>query len=149
MSDHVPLASAAPPRDDDPPPGGAVQEFGALPWSEEAAAALDTVPEVMREMTRRRLEMHARDLGRPAVTDEVVGDLLGIVARGSARVTREMTWSQEAIARVERIPEVVRGMVVKMIESDARRRGITEVTGALVGEAAQRWSETLRFHPAG
>ncbi len=117
-----------------------------LPWEPEAEACLDRVPDVMRELTRQRLEMHARDLGQSTVTLAVVEDMFQIVARGSANAASEMAWTDEARTRVERIPEVVRGMVVKMIEADARRRGITEISGELVGEAAQRWSETGIFH---
>jgi Proto-chlorophyllide reductase 57 kD subunit len=117
-----------------------------LPWAPEADACLEQVPEVMRRLTRQRLEMHARDLGRPAVTLDVVEDMLRIVAEGSAQAGSDMTWTEEAQRRVERIPETVRGMVVKMIEADAHRRGIAEISSDLVGEAAQRWSETGRFH---
>jgi len=118
----------------------------ALPWTPEAEAHLDPVPEVMRQLTRERLEMHARDLGRSAVTLDVVEDMFRIVTQGSAGASSEMTWSEDARRRIERIPEAVRGMVVKMIEANARSRGILEISSDLVGEAAQRWSETRRFH---
>jgi light-independent protochlorophyllide reductase subunit B len=47
---------------------------------------------------------------------------------------REMRWSAEAEARVQRIPSFVRGVVVKRLEEYARARGLTEVTLDLMAE---------------
>lgn len=55
-------------------------------------------------------------------------------AEGSAQATSEMTWTEKAKARMERIPDLVRGMAVKAIEAHAQEQGLTEVTPRLVEE---------------
>ena len=50
------------------------------------------------------------------------------------RVDRELRWSAEAEARVQRIPSFVRGVVVKRLEDYARERGLPEVTVDLMAE---------------
>ena len=44
----------------------------------------------------------------------------------------ELTWSNEARARMERIPSFVRGVVTKRVETYAQERGLTEVTTDLL-----------------
>jgi AdoMet-dependent heme synthase len=50
------------------------------------------------------------------------------------RVDRELRWSEEAEARLQRIPSFVRGVVVKRLEEYARERGLPEVTVDLMAE---------------
>jgi nucleotide-binding universal stress UspA family protein len=120
-----------------------------LSWAPEAEARLEHVPEAMRDLTRQRVEKHARRLGQSTVTHDVVEDKYREWARGSARAASGMAWSEEALRVVERIPEFVRGMVVKTIEADARGQGITEISREIVDEAGREWKETGRFHHAG
>lgn len=120
-----------------------------LPWAPEAEACLEQVPEVMRELTRQRVEKHARRLGRSTVTLDVVEEKYRDWAEGSARAASEMAWTEEALRRVERIPELVRGMVVKAIEADARRRGTPEISPEFVDEVTRHWRETGEFHHGG
>lgn len=49
-------------------------------------------------------------------------------------VTREMTWTAEAQARLEGAPSFVRGMVSRRVEEYAQRKGHAEVTAALMDE---------------
>ncbi len=48
---------------------------------------------------------------------------------------RSLTWTKEAQERLERVPEFMRPMVKKAIESHARSRGLTEVTAEVVTTA--------------
>ena len=57
-----------------------------------------------------------------------------------------MAWTEEAQQRMERVPDFVRGMVVKAIEAYATKQGAGEVTSELVDEAKGSWGETGRFH---
>lgn len=52
-------------------------------------------------------------------------------------VRPELQWTAEALARVERVPSFVRGVVVKRVEAFARSRGLTEVTPALLRDVRQ------------
>lgn len=122
-----------------------------LSWAPEAEARLELVPEAMRQLTRRRVEKHARRLGESTVTLAVVEDKYRQWARGSVSVASDsdMSWTEDAVLVVSRIPEFVRGMVVKTIEDDARLNGITEITREIVDEAGRKWRETGRFHNSG
>ncbi|MDQ3698787.1 MAG: radical SAM protein [Gemmatimonadota bacterium] len=50
------------------------------------------------------------------------------------RVEPAMRWSADALARVERIPSFVRGVVVKRLEDYARERALPEVTVEMMAE---------------
>jgi nucleotide-binding universal stress UspA family protein len=120
-----------------------------LPWAPEAEARLMHVPESMRQLTRQRVEAHARRLGETTVTLDVVEDKYRLWGQGSATAESDMTWSDDALAVVERIPEFVRGMVVKTIEGNARAAGHTEISKEIVDDAGRRWRETGIFHHSG
>ena len=57
-----------------------------------------------------------------------------------------MSWSAEALERIERIPPFVRGMVVEAIEAHAQRKGAGEITPELVEEAKGSWGGGAGFH---
>ncbi len=119
----------------------------SLTWTPDAEARLHQVPEgVMRELTRQRVEKLARQQSQAVVTAELMEDKYRQWAEGSAQVTREMTWTEEARERMERVPAIVQGMVVKAIEAYARKQGLTEITPRIVDEAKEFWGETGRFH---
>jgi hypothetical protein len=46
----------------------------------------------------------------------------------------ELTWSDDARARMDRVPGFVRGVVVARVETFARERGLTHVDPALLDE---------------
>ena len=118
-----------------------------LPWAPEAEARLEQVPAgTMRELTRQRVEVLARRLGRSLVTLDVVEEKYRKWGEGSARAGSELAWSDEASQRVARIPEFVRGMVAKAIEAYALERGADEITPVLMEQARRHWAETGRFH---
>lgn len=118
-----------------------------LPWTPEAEAGLSKVPEgVARELTRQRVEQLARELGRSTVTREELDEKYRAWAASSAPADRALAWSDEALARVQRIPEFVRGMAVKAIEAYAVQRGAEEVSSPHVDEAMAHWRATGQFH---
>jgi hypothetical protein len=100
----------------------------------------------MRDLTRQRVERLALQRGWSTVTLELMEAKYQQWSEGSARVASEMIWTEEAQARIERIPGFVRGMVVQVIEAYARDRELTEVTPAIVEEAKGFWGDTGRFH---
>lgn len=55
-----------------------------------------------------------------------------------AEATPGLAWTEEATARLERVPPFARGMARKAIEDYARKLGRHEVTAGLVDEAKQR-----------
>lgn len=119
----------------------------AITWTLEAQARLEQVPEgMMRELTRQRVERLAQQRGLTMVTPEVIEDKYQEWAKGSARAPSEMTWADDALERMARVPPFVRGMVIKATEAYAQRQGLTEITSVVVEEAKAFWEETGRFH---
>ncbi len=49
-----------------------------------------------------------------------------------------MRWSDEARERLERAPSFVRGLVVRRVEEEARRRGVAEVTAEIMQAVRER-----------
>lgn len=52
---------------------------------------------------------------------------------------REMGWSEGALARIERIPEYARMMVVRGVEQAAREQGLVEITESVLDEVRGRF----------
>ena len=118
-----------------------------LTWTQDAQARLQQVPDgVSRELTRQRVERLAQQRGLSIVTVDLMETKYHQWAEGSAKATSEMTWTQDATERIKRIPDFVKGMVVQAVEAYARGRGLSEITGDVVGEAKGLWGETGRFH---
>jgi hypothetical protein len=57
-----------------------------------------------------------------------------------------MSWSAEALAKIERIPDFVRGMVIREVECCARQQAAEEITLDLIGEVTDGWASTGSFH---
>ena len=118
-----------------------------LPWDSDAEKKLERVPEgFMREMTKARIEHMAKSKGLGRVTASVVDEKFGGWSEGSAKVEKTMRWSAEAEEKVQRIPEMVRGMVVKEIEALAKKKKAFGVTEELLGEAMAEWQKKGEFH---
>ena len=118
-----------------------------LAWTPEAQARLQQVPEgVMRDLTRQRVEVLARQRGQPKVTVDLLEAKYHQWSEGSARVVSESVWTDDARERVERIPPFVRGMAVEAIEAYARQQGLAEITPATVDEAKGSWGQAESFH---
>ena len=99
-----------------------------LTSTSEAQQRLGHVPAgVMRDTVRQRVERLARQRGLSAVTVDLLEDKYRQWAQGSAQATSEMTWTDEARERMERVPAFVRGMVTKAIEAYARQHGLAEI----------------------
>jgi nucleotide-binding universal stress UspA family protein len=120
---------------------------GSLIWSPEAETRLGRVPEgSMREMTRKRIELFARENCVTSITLALVEEKYAAWADGSEKRQSEMAWAADAAARVERIPDFIRPMVVQEIERCAREMGLDSVTGAAIDKASEAWEGMGSFH---
>ncbi len=120
---------------------------GPIAWSPEAEARLTRVPEgFMRGMTRQRVETFARKSGVATITLDLVEEKYASWADGSAKRTSEMARTPDAAARIERIPDFIRPMVVQEIERCAREMGLDSVTGAAIDKASESWEGMGAFH---
>jgi len=119
----------------------------ALGWSPLAEARLARVPDgFMRGMTRQRVEAYARERGADTVTLDLVKEKYTDWAAGSAEREPAMDWDADATARIERIPDFVRPMIMMEIERCARGMGLDMVTAAAVDKAGKAWKASGAFH---
>ena len=106
-----------------PERGGGMAADETLEWSAEAMRLLDGVADTSLAATvRLRAEKRARRDDAVVVLEEHVRPFLeddGVLS---------MTWTAAALARLARVPEMVRGSVKRRIEVNARDAGLGEVT---------------------
>ena len=137
----TPQASGAPEAVSPPPaaPG--------LTWTVAATALLERIPAGMsREMSRRAVETIAAGRGLREVDDALVSGALELFLKGSRAVTETLPWAEEARAKMARIPETVRGMLVQEIEGWAGREGVKRVDVRVVERVFAIWRKTGVFH---
>src|SRR5207302_1494230 len=101
-------------------------------------------------MVRWRVEWFAnkRNLGTTITPDMVDGKYAawGQVSEQIRDKGSTLPWSDEALARLERIPESVRGEVMQAIEGNARAAGATEVDASLIDSMREQWQHSGDFH---
>lgn len=133
--------------------GGMVEEVAfddrRLLWTSDAKQALRQVPSgYQRRRAKAQIEKTARVRKLPSITKDLVLEVAGEVMeatefleqRGrlsqtetapdeSIRQEGEFSWTQEAWARLQRVPEgFMRDGTKKRMENCARRRGVTLIT---------------------
>jgi len=103
----------------------------AIAWSDDARALIETVgdPSVAVSV-RLRAEKRARRAGAELVAPDHVRPFL--------ESAEALAWSAAALARLARVPEMVRPMVRRRIEDAARDGGASEITLDLVEAALER-----------
>ena len=57
-----------------------------------------------------------------------------------------MPWSDDALARLERIPESVRGEIMQAIEGNARAAGADRVEVTDIDAMREQWQRSGDFH---
>ncbi|MFZ9039483.1 MAG: PCP reductase family protein, partial [Gammaproteobacteria bacterium] len=67
-------------------------------------------------------------------------------SESSANVTTGMRWSTMARARIDRAPESIRGMLIREIESWARREGLEEIDERTLRSIKREWQSRGIFH---
>jgi hypothetical protein len=101
-------------------------------------------------MVRWRVEWFAAKQGRGTViTPDMVEDKLAAWGQVSQQITARGTalpWSPEALQRLERIPESVRGEVMQAIEGNARAAGAERVDAEHIDAVREQWQRSGDFH---
>jgi len=109
--------------------GGGAEDEAAPEWSDGALALLDTVAdEAVADNIRLRAIKRARRDKSAAVEVRHVRPFLELAAEEGP------TWSAAALARLAKVPEMVREIVKGGIEDLALERGLGEVTLELAEE---------------
>ncbi|MFQ5582289.1 MAG: universal stress protein [Mariprofundaceae bacterium] len=116
-------------------------------WTEEAEQRLESVPEgFMRQLTRQRIESFANRKGTSRIDNALIDAKYAEWGKGSARQDMEMEWDDEALSRIQRIPDFVRGMVIKEVERCARETGCQRVGLEALSKASNAWEQGGTFH---
>jgi nucleotide-binding universal stress UspA family protein len=133
-----------------PASGGQVERAVAMTWSAEAERLLASVGDPsVNTSVRLRAEKRARRTGAKEVTKDHVGPFLAETAAPA------IVWRAEALARLARVPEMVRGSVRRRAEAHAQESGAPDVTLAIVegaieeGRAIMHGAMRVGGHPEG
>jgi hypothetical protein len=119
----------------------------AIHWSAAAEARMARIPAgAIRDLTRSRIEAFARRRGVTEIDSELVDEKYAEWGAGSQQQAMQLAWTPESLQRIERIPEFVRGMVVKEVERCARAMGLDAVTPEVLERARGTWSKRGGFH---
>lgn len=116
----------------------AVIERAALPWTEGARELLEIrlvrTPEPALPFARgaimRDVEQEAARLGIAEIAEEALGKIWSEI--NSQGRERGVEWSEEAWARLQNAPELVREGIRKAAEKRARGMGARAITGPLL-----------------
>lgn len=117
----------------------------SFPWTEEALERVnDRVPPFIRPMAMLAMERYAREKRLEKVTLEVtieVARRLGYA--GDDDQVADLSWTERALERLERVPKFERQMVREMVESLARESGHSavnyEVADAMLRKIRELW----------
>ena len=120
-------------------------------WTPEAEARLADVPEFCRELARWRVEWTAvkKNLGSvitPEVMDVKFGMWDDVSQNIQGRDESRLEWEETAIARLENVPDFVKGMVIQSVEGNARAWGNERVTSEVLDKVIDKWIKTGDFH---
>lgn len=116
-------------------------------WQPQAELLLTSVPAgFCRDMTRKAADSIACQNGLREITPAFVEQVMKTFKAGSDTSRETLPWNPAARERIQRAPEMVRGMLVQEIESWSRRKGNERVTEAAVAAVKQIWAERGVFH---
>jgi len=116
-------------------------------WTDAAQTRMQKIPAgFMRDLTRQRIETFAQRKGTTNITPALIDEKYREWGEGSEKQQRLLTWNNDALQRIERIPGFVRGMVIKEVERCAHERGSDTVTPEILGQAMNSWKGMSAFH---
>ena len=116
-------------------------------WSESARAKLKAVPGgFCREMTEKAVTSIARQQQLPKIDSDFVEEVLKTFKAGSEKITTEMAWDEGALARLDKVPDSIRGMLIREMESWARREKCSRIDNAVVNAVKKIWMQKGYFH---
>ena len=116
-------------------------------WTDAAQKRLQGVPEgFIRDLTRERVAAFAKRKGVDRITPELIDEKYSEWASGSSKQRMELEWDPAAAERIQRVPDFVRGMVIKEVERCAHVNGMDTVTADVITKALESWERLSEFH---
>lgn len=120
---------------------------GSVAWDSAAKERLNRVPRgFIRAMVQQRIESFAQQRGEAVITPQLLAEKYAEWGAGSAKQSAQLEWDDSSWQRIRRIPDFVRGMVIKEVERCARQLGAKSVTEDVMAHARKSWSDTGVFH---
>lgn len=123
---------------------------GDIEWKSDAMAAVNRAPGMIRQFITEQIENYARDRGFRVIDDALVAEAREVLERKQHSATERadvkmeeftkltkkeryeeggFSWSEEAIERMERVPEgFMRESSQRTVEENARKNGNTHIT---------------------
>ncbi|MFQ5560509.1 MAG: hypothetical protein ACE5FU_08000 [Nitrospinota bacterium] len=118
-----------------------------LEWSSYAGKYLEKIPEGFeRRMSRFEIEAFARRSGYKVVTGDVIDERLKVWGDISKKMVSEMDWEPEVKEKIDKIPEQIRGMVMREMEIFAKNAGEKTVSNKTLDVIREKWSDSREFH---
>ncbi|MCP4041169.1 MAG: universal stress protein [Gammaproteobacteria bacterium] len=122
-------------------------EGSGISWAQAAEYRLEAVPEgFCRDMTRKAAETIAGQSGLSEIDSTFLEQILKTFEAGAKSAGETLPWNDEARARIEKAPEMVRGMLIKEIEGWALRNSRERVDQEAVDAVKVQWQERGVFH---
>lgn len=116
-------------------------------WTPAATARLARVPHgPIRDLVRQRVDVWAKQIGANVVTKDLVELKYQRWSDGANRDEPGATWTEDARARIDRIPPFVRHAVISAVEKFAADQGFDVVTPEVLDESKHYWEDTGHFH---
>ncbi|VAW99500.1 hypothetical protein MNBD_GAMMA21-1951 [hydrothermal vent metagenome] len=116
-------------------------------WTVEAEQRMQKIPEgFMRDLTRQRVETFAKRNAVTTITPELIEQKYADWNEGSQHHHMQMSWTDDAVARTQKIPDFVRGMVIKEVERCATKMDSKQVTVEVLEKAIGSWAGMGAFH---
>jgi hypothetical protein len=127
--------------------GGATSSETEPPWTAEAEALLQSLPVGMsRDLSRQAVTAIAAKNGAREITAVLVQQVLETFRSGSAEVVESMPWDEDARAGLSRAPDMVRGALIREVETWAKQRGLPRIDAATVRAVKETWQTSGQFH---
>ena len=135
------------PKESEPEMSSPTSPAESIQWSSEATAKLEAVPGgFCREMTEKAVTSIARQQQLQEIDSDFVAEVLQTFKAGSEKITTEMVWDEGALARLDKVPDSIRGMLIKEMESWARREKHERIDNAVVNAVKKIWMQKGYFH---
>lgn len=116
-------------------------------WHKDAEALLLSVPVgFCRDMTSKAAETIAHKNGLIEITTVFVEQVMSTFKAGAETQTETLAWDSAARERIQRAPDMVRGMLIKEIEGWALRNSMSVVTEQAVDAVKTTWANRGVFH---
>jgi len=124
-----------------------VADNSALSWTSEAEKIMQGLPEGMsRDMTRNAIISIAAKNSLNEITADFARQVLDTFKSGSNKVSETMPWDEDARDSLSRAPDMVRGMLIKEVESWAQHNNRARIDLATVSIVKQEWQSKGYFH---